>query len=62
MSEFFTKDLTYNGSHACPKCGQDSEWRGIDADARLVRVQCTGTCGTYEKTYPELNDMPYFRQ
>ena len=60
MSGFFFEDPTYNGPHICPKCGAPSQWRGTDFDKRLVRVVCSGPCGTYEESYSRLCDLPHF--
>jgi hypothetical protein len=60
MSRFFYDDPKYNGPRNCPKCGDPSQWRGVDADKRMVRVECSGRCGTYEEPYSRLSDLPYF--
>jgi hypothetical protein len=62
LSSFFVDDPRYNGSHICPKCGAHSQWHGIEAASRLVRVECPGPCGTYDETYSGLSDLPYFSQ
>jgi hypothetical protein len=60
MSGFFWKVSKYNGPHDCPKCGAPSEWRGIDADTRTIRVACSESCGVYEATFSRLSCMSYF--
>ena len=61
MAEFFTTDPKYNGLHVCPRCGDGSNWRAVDMDRRLIRVECSGKCRTYEEVYPQLQDLPFYR-
>jgi hypothetical protein len=60
MSSFSFDDPRYNGPHICPQCGAPSHWQGIEAASRLVKVECSGPCNTYEKPYSGLSDLPYF--
>jgi hypothetical protein len=50
----------YNGPRICPKCGAPSQWRAVEADGRMVRVECSGSCGTYEEPYTSLSNMRDF--
>ena len=52
----------YNGSHACPQCGTHSNWRCISEAPVVIRVDCDGSCGTYEKAFLELQSMPNFEK
>ena len=52
----------YNGSHACPQCGTLSSWTCVSEAPIVIRVDCEGSCGAYEKTFLELQSMPFFEK
>jgi hypothetical protein len=56
----FQNHPKYNGPHTCPKCGAPSQWQGIKAANRMVRVECSGSCGTYEEPYTRFSNMRHF--
>jgi hypothetical protein len=59
MSSVFSANPRFNGPHPCPYCNAPSQWHGIDAGKRLIRVECSGKCGVYERTYTQLSDQTY---
>jgi hypothetical protein len=58
----FKEDSKYNGSHVCPRCGSQSQWRGTDADLRMISVKCEGNCGEYNMSYDQLSNSPHFKE
>jgi ssDNA-binding Zn-finger/Zn-ribbon topoisomerase 1 len=59
--KFFSDDPKFIGPHTCPKCGRKSQWKAIQGDGRIIRVECPfPECGIYEKSYAALSDMPFF--
>ena len=58
----FQEDPKYNGAHVCPRCGSRSQWRGTDADLRMISVQCRRDCGEYNMSYDQLSDGPHFKE
>ena len=44
----------YNGRHSCPQCNQPAYWTCVDMNTARVRIECSGNCGIYEKSYSEL--------
>jgi hypothetical protein len=58
-----TASPKYNGPHACPGCGKKSFWTCIqEMPVVVIRIECDGDCGTYEKPYSELESEPFFEK
>jgi len=50
----------YNGPHACPKCGTKAHWTCVKESPIIVRVECEGCCGQFEKSFSEIQALPFF--
>jgi hypothetical protein len=50
----------YNGTHACPDCGAKSHWTLLNETPVLIRVECDGDCGVFEKPISDLQALPFY--
>jgi hypothetical protein len=50
----------YNGTHACPECGAKSHWTLVSETPVRIRIECDGECGSFEKSFSDLESMPFF--
>ena len=61
-STFNFENPEFNGAHVCPRCGNQSLWRVVDAQRLMINVKCKGSCGDYTMSYGQLRNYPLFKR